>query len=32
VNLQERLVGVRGDDVVADWTIAGRGRSPLVAV
>lgn len=32
VNLQERLVGVRGGEVVADWEIAGRGRSPWVQV
>ena len=32
VNLQERLRGVRGDEVVADWEIAGRGRSPWVQV
>ncbi|HEU4452940.1 MAG TPA: alanine racemase, partial [Longimicrobium sp.] len=25
VNLQERLFGVRGDDVVATWEVAGRG-------
>ena len=32
VNLQERLTGVRGGEVVADWEIAGRGRSPWVQV
>jgi D-serine deaminase-like pyridoxal phosphate-dependent protein len=26
VNLQERMYGVRGDDVVDAWEIAGRGR------
>ncbi|MBD0319286.1 MAG: D-TA family PLP-dependent enzyme, partial [Gemmatimonadetes bacterium] len=32
VNLQERLLGVRGGEIVADWEIAGRGRSPWVKV
>jgi D-serine deaminase-like pyridoxal phosphate-dependent protein len=31
VNLQERLVGVRGEEGVAEWEIAGRGRSPWAA-
>ncbi|HEX8695409.1 MAG TPA: alanine racemase [Longimicrobium sp.] len=31
VNLQERLWGVRGDEVVASWDVAGRGRAPLAA-
>jgi D-serine deaminase-like pyridoxal phosphate-dependent protein len=31
VNLQERLWGVRGDEVAAEWEIAGRGRAPWVA-
>jgi D-serine deaminase-like pyridoxal phosphate-dependent protein len=29
VNLQERLWGVRGDEIVDEWEVAGRGRSPL---
>ncbi len=29
VNLQERLFGVRGDEVVDEWEVAGRGRAPL---
>ncbi|HEX2189717.1 MAG TPA: D-TA family PLP-dependent enzyme [Longimicrobiaceae bacterium] len=29
VNLQERLFGVRGDEVVAAWEVAGRGRAPF---
>ncbi|HEU4562512.1 MAG TPA: hypothetical protein VFS20_32075, partial [Longimicrobium sp.] len=29
VNLHERLHGVRGDEIVADWEVAGRGRAPL---
>ncbi|MBV9773335.1 MAG: D-TA family PLP-dependent enzyme [Gemmatimonadetes bacterium] len=29
VNLQDRLWGVRGDEVVAEWEVAGRGRIPL---
>ncbi|HEV7590343.1 MAG TPA: alanine racemase [Longimicrobium sp.] len=29
VNLQERLWGIRGDDVVEEWMVEGRGRSPL---
>jgi D-serine deaminase-like pyridoxal phosphate-dependent protein len=29
VNLQERLFGVRGRDVVAEWEVTGRGRAPL---
>lgn len=28
VNLHERLWGVRGDEVVAAWEVAGRGRAP----
>lgn len=32
VNLQERLVVVRGDEVVEEWEIAGRGRSPWAQV
>ncbi|HEX8451055.1 MAG TPA: alanine racemase [Longimicrobium sp.] len=31
VNLQERLWGVRGGEVAAEWEIAGRGRAPWVA-
>lgn len=31
VNLQERLWGVRGDEVVAAWEVTGRGRAPLAA-
>lgn len=27
VNLQERLWGVRGEDVVEEWPVAGRGRA-----
>jgi D-serine deaminase-like pyridoxal phosphate-dependent protein len=27
VNLQERLWGLRGDEVVAEWEVAGRGRA-----
>jgi D-serine deaminase-like pyridoxal phosphate-dependent protein len=26
VNLQERIFGVRGDEVVETWTVAGRGK------
>jgi len=29
VNLHERLWGVRGDEVVEAWDVAGRGRAPL---
>ncbi|MBV9109497.1 MAG: alanine racemase [Gemmatimonadetes bacterium] len=29
VNLQERIWGIRGDEVVAEWEVAGRGRKPL---
>jgi len=29
VNLQERLWGIRGDELVAEWPVAGRGRGPL---
>jgi D-serine deaminase-like pyridoxal phosphate-dependent protein len=29
VNLHERLYGVRGDEIVEAWEVAGRGRSPL---
>lgn len=29
VNLHERLYGVRGDEIVEVWEVAGRGRSPL---
>jgi D-serine deaminase-like pyridoxal phosphate-dependent protein len=29
VNLQERLFGVRGDQVVHAWEVAGRGRTPF---
>lgn len=32
VNLQERLRGVRGGEVVQDWEITGRGRSPWAQV
>lgn len=28
VNLQERLWGVRGDEAVESWTVAGRRRAP----
>ena len=28
VNLHERLWGVEGEEVVAEWTVAGRGRAP----
>ncbi|HEX7243223.1 MAG TPA: D-TA family PLP-dependent enzyme [Longimicrobiaceae bacterium] len=31
VNLHERLWGVRGDEVVAEWEVAGRGRGPRAA-
>lgn len=31
VNLSEGLWGVRGDEVVAAWEVAGRGRRPHVA-
>jgi D-serine deaminase-like pyridoxal phosphate-dependent protein len=29
VNLQERLWGIRGDEIVAEWEVAGRGRASL---
>jgi D-serine deaminase-like pyridoxal phosphate-dependent protein len=29
VNLHERLHGVRGDEIVEAWEVAGRGRSPF---
>lgn len=29
VNLQERIWGIRGDEVVAEWEVAGRGRRAL---
>lgn len=29
VNLQERLWGVRGDDIVESWEVAARRRAPL---
>lgn len=29
VNLQERLLGVRGADIVEEWAVAGRRRLPL---
>ncbi|HEX8241983.1 MAG TPA: alanine racemase, partial [Longimicrobium sp.] len=29
VNLQERLWGIRGDEVVAEWEVSGRGRASL---
>jgi D-serine deaminase-like pyridoxal phosphate-dependent protein len=29
VNLQDRLFGVRGDEVVDAWEVAGRGRVPF---
>lgn len=29
VNLQDRVFGARGDEVVAEWEVAGRGRRPL---
>jgi len=29
VNLHERLHGVRGDQIVEAWEVAGRGRGPL---
>ncbi|HET7460927.1 MAG TPA: alanine racemase [Longimicrobium sp.] len=29
VNLHERLYGVRGDEIVEAWEVAGRGRMPL---
>ncbi len=29
VNLQEKLWGIRGDEIVAEWEVAGRGRAPL---
>jgi D-serine deaminase-like pyridoxal phosphate-dependent protein len=29
VNLHERLHGVRGDEIVEAWDVAGRGRAPL---
>lgn len=29
VNLQERLWGVRGDEIVDEWEVTGRGRSPF---
>lgn len=29
VNLNERLYGVRGDEIVEVWEVAGRGRAPL---
>lgn len=29
VNLNERLYGVRGDEIVEAWEVAGRGRAPL---
>jgi len=29
VNLHERLYGVRGDEIVEVWEVAGRGRAPL---
>lgn len=31
VNLHERLLGVRGEEVVAEWQVAGRGRAPWAA-
>jgi D-serine deaminase-like pyridoxal phosphate-dependent protein len=31
VNLQEALYGVRGDEVVETWPVAGRGRAPYAA-
>ncbi len=31
VNLHERLWGVRGEDVVSSWEVAGRGRARLEA-
>jgi D-serine deaminase-like pyridoxal phosphate-dependent protein len=29
VNLQERLWGARGDEIVAEWPVEGRGREPF---
>lgn len=29
VNLQERLWGIRGDAIVDEWAVEGRGRAPL---
>jgi D-serine deaminase-like pyridoxal phosphate-dependent protein len=29
VNLQERLWGIRGDVIVEEWMVEGRGRAPL---
>jgi D-serine deaminase-like pyridoxal phosphate-dependent protein len=31
VNLQERLYGVRGGEVVEEWEVAGRRRLPAIA-
>lgn len=31
VNLQERLWGLRGEEVVAEWEVVGRGRAPRPA-
>jgi D-serine deaminase-like pyridoxal phosphate-dependent protein len=29
VNLQDRVFGIRGDEIVAEWEVAGRGRARL---